>query len=900
LITAIFTGLGAGFARGSANILGGAGQLGSAVQGRSGEGVSVNAATGNLLIARQDEWLVGRGPDVGIARTYNSIIDVVDGDNGDQWQQSTARRVYGLTGTQNTAGSTIKRLSGDGSVITYTWNATSSAYVTTDGDGAHDKLVKVGTNWIWTDGSSQFTETYETDPITAGNFRLKEHADTDGNKLIYTYLAGSSKLDKVTTADGGWTQYSWSGNNITQVTTGYTDLATSTAKTLTRVRYTYDASNRLSAVTTDLSPGDNVIADGITYVTTYTYDGISKRVASITQSDGSSLAVIYDASNRVLSLTQTVAAGDTRVTSLSYGTNFTTITGADGQVTRLDYDAKKQLTKITAPPATAGATAQTVLFTYDATGNVTRVTDAKAKATNFTYDANGNQLTSTDPNANVVTRTYGTKNELLTQTVTGSDAAGAATAHTTRYAYDSENHLRYTVSAEGYVTEYYYNAEGQNYWTVEYPQAAYSLAGLAATGTISEAALTTWRNGLDNTRSKIVYSVFDARGNMTYNLVSAAGTAAWGNVDTADGYGYTYTTLDQAGRLLSTSKSGEVAETFLYDGLGRLVGSTDLNGGATTVVFNDAATMTTVTTASGYVSASTYNKAGDLIWQTTSGSYDPSATTVYKYDKLGRVRQATNATGGNSYYLYDKAGRKTADINQYGWITEYQYDANNRIIGEGRYLNGIAAGYLATLTDPNNALDIATIRPAGHYLDIWSWSVYDNGGRLIETIDGSGGANKLEYDKSDRLIKTTSYFNKLTQTQIDGFKVTPPAVLTVPAATAAKDNITRSFYDNDGRLIGSLDALGYLTEVIFDKAGQKVEEVAYAAKTTSTTSTTDSFNTLRGSVVPTSAANIRARNVYDGQGLLRYSVNAQGAVTSFTYNAASKLTTTTNMQLRLR
>jgi YD repeat-containing protein len=888
-MTAIFTGLGAGFARGSANILGGAGQLGSASQGRSGEGVSVNAATGNLIISRQDEWLVGRGPDVGILRTYNSIAETTDGDNGDQWQQSTARRVYGLTGTQNAALSTIKRLSGDGSVITYTWNATSSAYVTTDGDGAHDSLTKVGANWVWKDGSSQTTETYAT--YGTDSWRIIEQADTDLNKLTFTYVV--DKLDKVTTSDGSWTQYAWSGNNITQVTTGYTDLATSTAKTLTRTRYGYDASNRLNAVLVDLSPNDNSVGDGNYYATYYTYDGTSKRVATITQSDGSRLDIAYDGSFRVISLTQTAAAGDTRVTTLSYGTNFTNITGPDNQVTRMDYDAKKQLTKITAPPAAAGAAAQTVLFTYDASGNVTKVTDAKAKATSFTYDTNGNQLTSTDPNANVLTRTYGLKNELLTETVTGSDATGAAVTHTTRYAYDAENHLRFAVSAEGYVTEYYYNAEGQMYWRVEYPQVAYSLAGLAATTAISESSLNTWRTTFDNTQNKVTHTIFDARGNVNRAINYGKSGSSWGYGDTSEGYSDSYFTYDQAGRLLASNKLGETAETFVYDGMGRLVASTDLNGGTTNVVFNDGATTTTVTTAAGFVSTSTYNKTGDLISQTTSGSYDPTATSTYKYDKLGRMRQATNATGGNSYYLYDKAGRKTAEINQYGWIVEYQYDANNRVIGEGRYLYSITAAQLTTLADPNNSLDIATIRPAGHYLDIWSWTVYDNGGRVIETIDGSGGASKFEYDKSDRLIKTTSYFNKLTQIQVDGFKVTPPAALVAPTASSTKDNITRSFFDSDGRLIGALDALGYLSEVIYDKAGQKIEEVAYATKTTSATSATDSFATLRGTVAPTLAANIRTRYVYDGQGLLRYSVNAQGGVAGFIYNTASKLTTTT-------
>lgn len=88
-MVAIFVGQGAGFVRGSANVLGGAGGLGGDLLGRGGESVSVNAATGNLLVAHQDEFLVGRGPDIGISRTYNSFADAGDGDNGDQWQQST-------------------------------------------------------------------------------------------------------------------------------------------------------------------------------------------------------------------------------------------------------------------------------------------------------------------------------------------------------------------------------------------------------------------------------------------------------------------------------------------------------------------------------------------------------------------------------------------------------------------------------------------------------------------------------------------------------------------------------------------------------------------------------------------------------------------------------------------
>ena len=882
-MVSIFTGVGTGFERGSGSVLGSAGLLGSATQGTGGAGVFFNAATGNLLISQRDEYLVGRGPDAAVSRTYNSLGDLSD-DNGDNWRQSTDRRVYGLTGTANTAGSTVSRVSGDGSVVVYSWDASKSAYIATDGAGAYDKLTYASSVWTWTDGDSQATESYAA--YGTNSWRITRAADTDGNALTFTY--SGANLSKVTTADGSWVQYSWSGDHITQITTGYTDLATSTAATLTRTRYGYDSSDRLTSVTVDLSPQDNSITDGKVYTTTYTYDGASKRVATISETDGSKLAIAYDTSGRVASLTQTVASGVTRATTIAYGSGYTNVTDATGQVTRLDYNADGTLKKVTMPPAASGAAAQTLQYSYTATGDVHTITDAAGKVTTFGYDAWGNVTSQTDPLGNVVTRTYGTKNQLLTETTTASDTASAAAAHTTRYVYDGEDHLRYVLSPQGEVTEYRYTSYGQLQYVIGYPEQTYSLAGLGATAAPTEAQVNAWRDALpDRSSTEISYNGYDARGAMIWTIDYGAATTT-GGTSTAEGYNRTYFTYDQAGKLLSRYRLGQATETFVYDGLGRMTASTDVNGGTTHIVFNDASNQTVVTLASGLVTTSTYNKAGELLSLAQSGSFVAGGTTSYVYDQLGRPRVTTDQTGYKHYAVYDDAGRKVADVDHYGDLTEYRYDADNRVVATVDYATKLSAATLTTLADPNADVAIASIRPTANTADLWTWQVYDADGRVVEAIDGAGGAVAYAYDGAGQLIRTTDYHNKLSASQLATFKTTPPATAVLPTADAANDAVARSFYDVDGQLAGTLDGEGYLTRNVYDHAGQLVEQDAYATITTASYRASGTFAQLLASV-GSSASDRQTHYVYGGRAL-RYVVDSLDQVTEYDYNYAGQVT----------
>lgn len=863
-MVAIFAGGGTGLERSSGNIIGAAGTIGSSGAGRGGNQVQVNAANGNLVIARQDEFLSAIGDDLTVLRIYNSQGDLSD-TNGDNWRMGENRILRGLIGTANGPNSSIERVGADGSVVTY--YRSGSGYTATAGAGAHDRITWDGTNWRWQDGDSGTVETYGAD------LRLSRSTDRSGHVTQFAYTDG--KLSRITGHDGGYLEYTWSGTLVTGIT------SVSQGTTTIRTRYGYDGYGRLSSVSVDRTAYDNSVADGDVYTTTYSYHGTSRLIASIGETDGSSLQIDYDGANRVRSIAQLVGGGVTRTTTLAYNGSNTVVTDQFGQATTLSYDGAGRLHGITAPPAVPGGAAQTVQFGYNVDNDLVSVTDAAGNVATYGYDANGNMLRRTDWLGDEVTRTYNAANQVLTETRTGSDRTSAAAAHTTRYVYDTLNRLRYVVSADGRVRETRYNSSGLTGFAIDYTAVRYDTAGLSATAPISETQLNDWRATADRARTSVTQFVYDARGNLTQRI-SFGATNAEGAPLQDVGYTHEYFVYDAAGQLLSRGPAGRTKETYSYDGLGRVIQSTDVHGGTTRITFDDAATRTTVTLANGFVETSTYSKSGELLNTIESGSYVTGGTASYQYDRLGRLRIMTDATGRKSYTVYDGAGRRAADVVGNGEMTEYRYDVNDRIVATVRYGTNIVIP--AALNDPNGSVTVASLRPAANVVtDVWNWTVYDREGRVLQTIDGGGSTRVSAYDDSGRLVATTAYVARLTTEQLAAFRSAAPGIVTLPA-TSAGDSVSRVFYDRDGNIIGQLDGEGYLSQSVYDAGGRKTEDIGHASATAANLRVGGTFQALVDSTVAAGTGNDRStRYVYDQQGYLRYSIDAIGRVTELGY-----------------
>ena len=537
-MVAVFTGLGAGFQRSSATQLPG-GLLGSGTQGRGGETISVNAATGNLVItSRQDEFLVSRGLDVGVSRTYNSL-GALD-DNGDDWRQSTDRRVHSAGGVQNVNGATVTRVAADGSEVLYTYhsdysfvdvneNTITGAYRATDGSGAHDYMVFTAGAWKRYDGNSGVEEVY-TAVSGLTNWHIARVQDRDNNQIHFTYSAG--KLSRVTSANGGYIQYNWSGNRIESVTNsadgGLTD-------------YQYDSSGRLN----------KVVGDG--YWVAYSYHGATNQVKSVTQEDGSRIDFTYDAQGRVYNVNQYPGNNEpVRTTKFRYASNgsYTDVYDPSGVRSILYHDGNEQLTRARIYAPDQGIDYSTY-YTYDSSGNVKTVKDAEGNTTTYTYDTRGNVTRVKDAQGNDKVNVYNSKNQLVrSHYLANSEANETGEWIISHYVYDAEGHLRYTVDGDQNVTEFEYDAYGQLRFTKQYTDKEFSRTWTLQT----EANLDAWVAGQTNAQRQntiINENRYDALGNIIQTVEwSSAGST--GAPTGGDGYTHTLYTHDAQGRVKSS------------------------------------------------------------------------------------------------------------------------------------------------------------------------------------------------------------------------------------------------------------------------------------------------------------------------------------------------------------
>jgi YD repeat-containing protein len=867
-MVAIVAGNALGLSLGSSATLGEQGTKGMASTGRSGERLYVNAATGNLVLQAQDEWLAGRGLSAEALRTYNSQ-GKLDDDNGDNWSLGVYAQQMRLSGGPfGGEGTLMTRTGRDGAVARYGFDAASRRYITTAGDGAHDSIRLGSENrWIWTDGSTGREEHHDAD-----SGRLVQVTERNGAFLNYDYDA-AGRLRKVSVNGREETRYIHERGLLTELRT--VTLVGGQTRTSTRVSYAYDDERRLSRVTVELTPEDG--SDASTYWTDYRYHGSSHRLRSLTQKDGTGLWFEYDREHRVKTVTDALD----NVTTLHYLGSRTEVVQPSGIKTWFDRDEQGQLKAVSSVVGTR--VVESRRFDYNKAGDVIQVTDGEGRSTHFSYDLNGNQTGQSDALGNKLSRRFDDRNQLLTETLTSTEGRTA----TTRQVYDAggRNRLRFVISAEGRVTEHLYDAAGQRTATLVYTGARYDLARLDLTAVPTERQMQDWAR-LQRSKRNVVRTgmAYDARGQLErvtlFNSVNAVGEGV------LDGHqSITRTIHDQWGRLRQTIAPSGSTSAFVYDSFGRMLSSTDARGVTTLTIHDDLRNETRMTFDNGLVTTSTFDRAGRL---TSVLQADRAGLrlgeTVYAHDKDGRLRMTQDATGRRQWLLYDAAGRQTAAVDADGSLVEHVYDRSGRLAKTIAYTQRVDT---AALADHGTTVD--TLRPArSPATDVVTWILYDAAGRPVKTVDAAGFVTETVYDAASRVAAVTRYATPVDVATLpdpsaprvpkpvplpapEGRRP-PPAVGGNPAASPtpdpALDRTTRFFYDADGRLTREVDGEGHITEHEYDAAGRRTVTTRHGDAT---------------------AAEIRTVTLYNGQGRVAAEIDGENHLTEYLYDTSGRV-----------
>jgi YD repeat-containing protein len=384
--------------------------------------------------------------------------------------------------------------------------------------------------------------------------------------------------------------------------------------------FTYDALNRRiqstwsdgTTTTTGYGPGDEVVSqtDALGHSTTYTYDGLG-NVVGVVSPDSGTTTMTHAANGNTISSTD--ARGNLRTTTFDALDRPLTKTGSSGATITYVYDGCangiNELCSVSDPSGTTsftytpleqlasrttilmGGTTLTVLYAYDAAGELTTITYPSGKVVSQVWtngwissvSVNGTALASSithDPFGRLTGWAWNMTTPLSVllsydtdgrPTGDSTPAAGALPAAGQTVTYDPSWNIGSSLLA------------GSSTPTLDTYDAQNRLLSDSTWGSYTYDANSNRQSALGSLGPRsATFSLLSNR--LATNLSSPVGVDAAGHVTSDQGWSYTY---DDWGRLVgATTGAGGTTMALAVNGLGDRVGETVTTGGVpATVMF---------------------------------------------------------------------------------------------------------------------------------------------------------------------------------------------------------------------------------------------------------------------------------------------------------------------------
>lgn len=830
----IFTGSGLGTNGSSIDALGGYGPGGNSSLGQANESLYINASNGNLVLKQNDGFLADHNLGQSLIHSYNAQGK----SNQSHWVFNVATRITDLTGTLNSKGSSVKRIDEAGHETLYRYDEKKHAYLAEDGSGA--KLNFDGTNWHFKKGASKLEWVYNEQG------QLQKKVNQDG--LVVHYIYQDGLLSEIRDSSHQSIMFSYQNGQLTDIS------AISKGKTVHHLQYEYDESGRLHKVNQELGNGKK-------YVITYDYDGNSHRISDIRQSDGTHFHIEYDEAGRV----KMTSDGESRSLRYDYFEGKTTVTNDKNETWTYSYDKQSHLTGVDGPKGLS------IRYFYE-NNHLCRVVRGEQEW-HFSYNEAGDCIKIIDNKGKITERSFDAAHRLLSETTyLNLDASGEGVNPVTSYnLYDDKGHLKFKIAANGVVTAFVYDDEGNLISKMTYLNATFDTRDFSNQNPPALSDLTDWAAShaeVDQTDYQ-----YDSTGQLKKEIHRRSELNPDGSKKTADlEINYVY---DAGGRLIEKSvpdKKGLSYTYYLYDDLGRLTRTIDNQGHEKTIAYDDAHQQIISTDANGLQTIEIFDKSGLLIARHRLDSADDYGTTRYRYDKAGHLIQQTDEQGRLKTYFYDEAGRKIASVSATGQVTEYRYDVYGNVIETRSYAN-LVHGLSWTADIP----DFSQIKPtADSANDRFLKRFYDEHNQLKYEIDASGNLIAYGYDACDHLIEKKAYAIQIKGDVEHLSQVTPQ--------DSNKDRITKYYYNEMAQLKAKVDAEGYVTEYRYDNRGLLTATVRHYEKAASGVSWEQ--------IIPKQdVGDITQLAIYDEAGYKIAGIDASGYLTEYRYDERGNLST---------
>lgn len=691
--------------------------------------------------------------------------------------------------------------------------------------------------------------------------------------------------------------------------------------------YSYDAMGRTATVT-----------DPRGYRRRFEYDhygNLLKQVAPAAV-DGFAITRTYNSTNQLL--TETDGRGNTTTYAYATGSD----PAADYQVGQLKMitDRENGVTTFKYWTTTSSPTPPA-----DNVGLLKSLTNQRSKTSTYDYDADGNLSKITSPLGLKTTMGYDSSGRLTSRRDPRGNVPNPPSGYLTQWSYDNVDHVSSLTDARGNVTNFdFYDNElpwkitrYENDGTPRVTSFEYDAANRLWKTTKPRGGVETrlyWPDGqlksVDSPEGRLTSYGYDNAGRLT-TKVEPNGNAAGA---TASDWTWTYT-YDNSGNRDSVSHPDGGETSIDYDGLNRPFEWIDPLGHITSVEYDHNGNVVTRTDGLLHQQHLTYDKLNRLktfenelskTWtydyyatgelqdvisplgykrsygidddgRTTSmvdprgnvsGANPADFTWSYGYDEAGNRKSVRDPFGNESDYVYNGLNDLTQVTDQRGNVTSFTYDSMNRLSAVTPPAAGASGNLDTTYTYDADGNLASRADPYGHAttwqhdLDglqtqrttpVGSWnSTYDANGNLKTLETPAGSSTQTVGDGT--LIYGYDRMSRLTSTDYSD---------STPDVTRAWDDAGRpaTMSDGSGTVTYTFDNADRLTDVVRSGGGSGLNGTLHYDY--------NDAGQITGRSYPDSSS---MTATFDDDGRL-HTVSSGGSTTTFDYDAAGNLTTTT-------